>query len=108
MKFASDSNSYSVKVLDIPKINYCDIRRSGQFFPIVSDLLTALQRRGNMTSLCPVSPGLLYLENIKISQQAMAKLFSFGRFKLVNKIFDENNRKQKTICTIEIFINFYE
>jgi hypothetical protein len=84
------------------------VRRSGQNFPIFSDLLTSLQRRGNLTALCPVQPGLLYLENIKISQQAMSKLFSYGRFKLVNKFIDENSRKPKIICTLEIVLNFFE
>jgi hypothetical protein len=89
-------------MIQIPKFNYCDMRRSGSTVPLISTLFVELLKYGNIAAPCPIKPGLYFVKNYTVQQTATFSFFPAGVYTSVIQLLDEND-KPKVIVKIEQF-----
>jgi hypothetical protein len=87
-------------MIQIPKFNYCDMRRSGNTVPLISKLFEELLEYGNIAAPCPIKPGLYFIKNYPVQQTTMLSFFPAGTYTSAIQLLDEND-KLKVIIKIE-------
>jgi hypothetical protein len=88
------------KLLQIPKINYCDFRRSSNSVPILSDLIKFAETFGNIFFKCPAQPGFYYVKDVPVSAIPIWILMPTGNYHISVRLIDENDVKKP--------VNFYK
>jgi Protein of unknown function (DUF1091) len=91
--FKTDSGK-KMRILQIPKFNYCDFRRSGDNVPLLSDLFRFVENYGNLLFKCPVEPGFFYIRDLPMGLLPKWSLFPRGKFQIILSLKDENNVKK--------------
>jgi Protein of unknown function (DUF1091) len=91
--FKTDSGK-KLKILQIPKLNYCDFRRSGDVVPVLSDLSQFAGSFGNLIFKCPAQPGNFYIKDLPLNLLPIWTLVPKGNFQFVVSFTDENNVKK--------------
>jgi Protein of unknown function (DUF1091) len=84
-------------MLDIPKVNYCDLRRTSGKVPILSEFLTSLESFGNLIFNCPASPGAYYVKDFPMTAFTAAPLIPVGYYYMVIEMYDDNDRKKSQL-----------
>jgi Protein of unknown function (DUF1091) len=90
-------NGIKKKLLQLPKLNYCDLRRTSGIVPILSEFLTSLEPFGNLIFNCPASPGVYYVKGFPMSAFTAAPLIPVGYYFMVVEVFDDNDRKKSQL-----------
>jgi Protein of unknown function (DUF1091) len=93
------------KVLQIPKINYCDAQRKGFIIPVLSDILKVLADYGNIVAHCPVKPGSYVLEEFPINYLPIATIIPLGNYGIVFQLIDENKAKPLNLWKLELYLS---
>jgi Protein of unknown function (DUF1091) len=90
-----------IKVLPVPKFNYCDVRKGFNLVPLVSDLLEEMSQYGNAIQVCPITPGFYSMKEFPVDRSPFVAFFPSGLY--VMKVqFSDENRKRIDIGKIEI------
>jgi hypothetical protein len=97
-------NEEKIKMLQIPKFNYCNIRRSGSTVPLISKLFNELLKYGNIVAPCPIKPGNYFIKNFPVQTSGLLSFFPAGLYTSAIQLLDEN-AKSKTIIKIELFFS---
>jgi Protein of unknown function (DUF1091) len=85
------------KILQIPKLNYCDLRRTSGNIPILSEFLKSLESYGNLIFDCPALPGVYYVKAFPMSDLTIAQFIPVGYYNMILEIFDDNDRKKSQL-----------
>jgi Protein of unknown function (DUF1091) len=98
LKF-SPNGKMRTKLLDIPKMNYCNVRRSLKTAPMLSNFIGYINRYGNWTSYCPWKPGLYGIWNAPMDDNflPMKNMIPNGKYLMTNNITDENGPVQPLV-----------
>lgn len=100
------ANRQKLKILHVPKLNYCDLRRKTGTIPILTDLLKVWEHYGNIVFVCPAEPAMYYIKDFPIDSMPIGALIPIGQYSMAVDIIDENNRKKPVI--VASFVNFFD
>jgi Protein of unknown function (DUF1091) len=78
------------KIFQVPKFNYCNMRRQGAAIPVMTDLFKAIEQYGNMVFKCPAVPGFYTLKDVQVIKLPIMNLFPTGVFVLNTDVTDDN------------------
>jgi Protein of unknown function (DUF1091) len=92
------------RILQAPKLNYCDFRRHGRSVPILSDLINVVASYGNLIFDCPAQPGTYSIEHFSVSKIPMLPIISAGNYLIISGLVDENVKtKPELIMQFKIY-----
>jgi hypothetical protein len=98
-------------MMTLPKINYCEMRRDSEKVFLLKYLMDNLAKNGNVTSLCPLNPGCLYLRNHYVEDKSFS-MFAFNQdqseYLFMVNVTDENGKKPKSIINFSIFLKLFK
>jgi Protein of unknown function (DUF1091) len=90
-------NGIKKKMIQIPKFNYCDLRRTSGKIPILSEFLISLEAFGNIAFNCPALPGVYYVKAFPMSAITFAQFVPVAHYNMIIEIFDDNDRKKSQL-----------
>jgi Protein of unknown function (DUF1091) len=92
--------------MDVPKLNYCNMRRNLGQVPFLSTIVEHVGKYGNFTPFCPWKPGFYEQLNLPVDENflPMKTLIPKGRYQLVN-IFTDENKKPELLMKFIMGIN---
>jgi hypothetical protein len=96
-------NGKKTKLIDVPKLNYCQMRRAGSLIPMLSKMIDEVMEYGNLAQQCPLKPATYYLKDYPVERSVMASFFPIGSYFGTLKVYDEN---RKSILVWNIETNF--
>jgi hypothetical protein len=92
LKLFKIENEKKKKVLQIPKLNYCVLRRTASIVPLVSVMLDEMLQYGNIGKVCPINPGIYFLKNYPVAQAPVVAFFPKGLYAVSVQLLDENKK----------------
>jgi hypothetical protein len=81
----------------VPKLNYCDMRRSTGSFPIISDLLKVVSQYGNLAGMCPFKVGEYYMKGFGMDHTTLQSFFGIGSYLSVIQVLEENRKSTNIV-----------
>jgi hypothetical protein len=92
LKIFKIENGKKIKMLQIPKLNYCVLRRTASIVPLISVMIDEMLKFGNLGKSCPINPGIYYLKNFPVEQVPVVAFFPKGLYAVSQQILDENKK----------------
>jgi Protein of unknown function (DUF1091) len=105
LKLSKMEGKVMKKIFQVPKFNYCNLRRHGAAMPIVTDLFKAAEEYGNLVFKCPAEPGFYTLKDVEVNKLPIMSLVSTGVYLLTAEMMDENRRSRPDlIMRFKLFV----
>jgi len=92
------------KILQIPKISFCELRRKGFVVPVLSDILKIVADFGNLVFYCPAKPGFYFLKDFPINYLPIATIIPSGNYRLDFQLINENKAKPLNLWKLELYL----
>jgi hypothetical protein len=97
------ANRKRTTFLQIPKLNYCDLRRTGSSIPFLSVFIDESLKYGNLAKQCPIEPDIMFMKDYPLERFPLVSFFPIGSYYITIQISDENG---KAITIWRIDANF--
>jgi hypothetical protein len=88
-------------MFQIPKLNYCEMRRRSSLIPIVSTLMEETLKYGNIGQQCPLKPGNHFVKDYPIDRFPLVSIFAIGSY-AASAYFSDENGKAITFWRFEL------
>jgi Protein of unknown function (DUF1091) len=84
--------SSKIRILSVPKFNYCDMRSGLSQLPIISQIFQQMVDYGNAVPKCPIKPGHYFMHGLALEQSAMNNFFPEEVYYGCFQVFEENKK----------------